>query len=241
MELMSALPSGILTRMPNSLAIIGRDAWDERSDAGCANSGGRMGQSLPAATRARGGPFGLLEAGKAWAGMTRQILASRVILIATPDDVNRGWLQQGNCRGISAKKSCRGRVVLHTSGAMDSWCGSRPCKRGDATVGSMHPLQSFSGVAVPSLEGQVFTIEGGNACGPSGRGRSREALGGSPVLIAGSRKSCTHAAAAMADGHVLALAEAAMQLLLSLGMSRSEAVRALLPLTRQVLAEFRNV
>jgi len=29
-----------------------------------------------------------------------------------------------------------------------------------AAVGSMHPLQSFSGVAIPPLEGKVFAIEG---------------------------------------------------------------------------------
>ena len=44
-----------------------------------------------------------------------------------------------------------------------------------------------------------------------------------------------HAAAAMAAGHVLAVEEAATQLLVSLGMRRSEALHALLPLTRQVL------
>ncbi len=67
------------------------------------------------------------------------------------------------------------------------------------------------------------------------------ALGGSPVRIAGSKKILYHAAAAMAAGHVLALEEAAMQLLLSLGMRRSEAVRALLPLTRQVLENFETL
>jgi predicted short-subunit dehydrogenase-like oxidoreductase (DUF2520 family) len=45
----------------------------------------------------------------------------------------------------------------------------------------------------------------------------------------------------MAAGHVLAVEEAATQLLLSLGMKRSEAVRALLPLTRQVLENFERL
>lgn len=45
----------------------------------------------------------------------------------------------------------------------------------------------------------------------------------------------------MAAGHVLAVEEAATQLLLSLGMKRSEAVRALLPLTRQVLENFETL
>jgi predicted short-subunit dehydrogenase-like oxidoreductase (DUF2520 family) len=45
----------------------------------------------------------------------------------------------------------------------------------------------------------------------------------------------------MAAGHVLAVEEAAAQLLISLGMKRSEAVRALLPLTRQVLENFERL
>jgi predicted short-subunit dehydrogenase-like oxidoreductase (DUF2520 family) len=60
-------------------------------------------------------------------------------------------------------------------------------------------------------------------------------LGGSPVRIAPGKKALYHAAAAMAAGHVLAIEEAARQLLVSLGMTRREALRALLPLTRQVL------
>jgi predicted short-subunit dehydrogenase-like oxidoreductase (DUF2520 family) len=61
------------------------------------------------------------------------------------------------------------------------------------------------------------------------------------VRIAGNKKLLYHAAAAMAAGHVLAVEEAATQLLFSLGMKRSEAVRALLPLTRQVLENFERL
>jgi predicted short-subunit dehydrogenase-like oxidoreductase (DUF2520 family) len=168
--------------------------------------------------------------------MTWQILASPVILIATPDDKIAVVAQELARIG---EKDLRGKVVLHTSGAMESGvlgalqaCG--------AAVGSMHPLQSFSGVSVPSMEGKVFTIEGEPRAVRVARWIAR-ALGGSPVRIAGSKKLLYHAAAAMAAGHVLAVEEAATQLLLSLGMKRSEAVRALLPLTRQVLENFERL
>ena len=109
-----------------------------------------------------------------------------------------------------------------------------------ATVGSLHPLQSFSGVAVASLEGKVFTIEGEPRAVRVAR-RIARTLGGSPVRIAGSKKLLYHAAAVMAASHVLTVEEAATQLLVSLGMRRSEAVRALLPLTRQVLENFERL
>jgi len=104
----------------------------------------------------------------------------------------------------------------------------------------MHPLQSFSGVAVPSLEGKVFTLEGETQAVRVAR-RIARALGGSPVHIADNKKILYHAAAAMAAGHVLAVEEAATQLLVSLGMKHGEAVRALLPLSRQVLENFERL
>jgi predicted short-subunit dehydrogenase-like oxidoreductase (DUF2520 family) len=177
-----------------------------------------------------------IGAGKACAGMTARILASRVILIATPDDEIAHAAQELARVG---EAQLAGSVVLHTSGAMDSEVLEPVRKRG-ANVGSLHPLQSFSGVAVPSLEGRIFTVEGETPAVRVAR-RIARALGGSPVRIAGSKKLLYHAAAAMAAGHVLAVEEAATQLLVSLGMKRSEAVRGLLPLTRQVLENFERL
>ena len=57
----------------------------------------------------------------------------------------------------------------------------------------------------------------------------------------GLQQELDRRAAAMAAGHVLAVEEAATHLLLSLGMRRGEAVRALLPLTRQVLENFETL
>src|SRR5258708_10283768 len=103
--------------------------------------------------------------------MTRQILASRVILIATPDDRIAVVAQELARIG---EEELRGRVVLHTSGAMDSGVLAAVQERG-AAVGSMHPLQSFSGVAVPLLEGKVFTVEGEAPAGRMGRAIGRAA------------------------------------------------------------------
>jgi len=128
--------------------------------------------------------------------------------------MTKSQLLRGNWRGIG-EEELRGRVVLHTSGAMDSAVLDAVHERG-AMVGSMHPLQSFSGVSVPSLEGKVFTIEGETQAVRVARQIARS-LGGSPVHIAGSKKILYHAAAAMAAGHVLAVEEAATHLLLSLG------------------------
>jgi len=222
--------------MTDSLAIIGA---------------GRVGRALGRCFRELGWKIGsvvtrsevsarkaarFIGAGHAHPGVSRGVFASGVILIATPDDqiaeVARELARTGD-------DELTGKVVLHTSGAQGAGVLS-VLKAHGAAVGSMHPLQSFSGVSVPSFEGRVFAVDGDTKAIRVARQMAR-ALGASPVRIPGEKKSLYHAAVAMASGHMLAVEEAATQLLLSLGMRRSEAVSALLPLTRQVLDNFEGL
>lgn len=220
----------------NSLAIIGAGRVGRALGRRLRELGWRIGcvvtRSEPSARQA----VRFIGAGKPFSGMTRQLLMSGVILIATPDDEIAGVAQELVRMG---GEELSGKVVLHTSGALDSRI-LHPLQVCGAAVGSMHPLQSFSGVAVPVLEEKVFAIEGDAAAVRVARQIARS-LGGSPVRIAGGSKVLYHAAAAMAAGHVLAIEEAATQLLVSIGMRRSEAMRALLPLTRQVLENFQRL
>ncbi len=222
--------------MENSLAIVGAGRVGSALGRRLSEVGWKIGAVVTRSEASARRAVRFIGAGKACAGMTTRILASRVILIATPDD-EIALVSQDLARIGEAQLA--GSVVLHTSGAMDSEVLEALRERG-AKVGSLHPLQSFSGVAVPSLEGRIFTIEGETQAVRVAR-RIARALGGSPVRIAGSKKLLYHAAAAMAAGHVLAVEEAATQLLVSLGMKRSEAVRGLLPLTRQVLENFERL
>src|SRR5216683_2656254 len=222
--------------MPNSLAIIGAGRVGRALGRRLREQGWKIGAVVTRSEASARRAVRFIGAGKPCAAMTRQILVPQVILIAAPDNKIAVVAQELARIG---EEELRGKVVLHTSGAMDSGVLEALRARG-AAVGSMHPLQSFSGVSVPSMDGRVFTIEGETPAVQVAR-RIARALGGSPVRIAGSKKLLYHAAAAMAAGHVLAVEEAATQLLVSLGMKRSEAVRALLPLTRQVLEDFETL
>ncbi len=177
-----------------------------------------------------------IGAGRARAAVSRDVLASKLILICTPDDAIVGVAKE--LARIGAEE-LRGKVVLHTSGALSS-SALRVVRKCGAAVGSMHPLQSFSGVAIPPLEGKVFAIEGDAAAVRLARQIAR-ALSAFPVQIAGGSKALYHAAAAFAAGHVLAIEETATRLLMFTGMKRSEAVRALVQLTRQVLENFERL
>jgi predicted short-subunit dehydrogenase-like oxidoreductase (DUF2520 family) len=216
--------------MENSLSIIGAGRVGRALGRRLSELGWKIGAVITRGEASARRAVRFIGAGKPHAGMTRQVLASRVILIAAPDDEIAGVAQE--LARIGAEE-LRGKVVLHTSGALDARVLDL-VKACGATVGSMHPLQSFSGVTVPSLEGRVFAVEGETQAVRVARQIARS-LGGSPVRIAGDRKVLYHTAAAMAAGHVLAMEEAATQLLITAGMRRSEAVRALLTLTRQVL------
>jgi predicted short-subunit dehydrogenase-like oxidoreductase (DUF2520 family) len=177
-----------------------------------------------------------IGAGQAHAFLTRQVVAAQVILITTQDhslvDVAEELARVG-------AEELRGKIVLHTSGALSSKV-LEPVKRCGASIGSMHPLQTFSGVGVPPLDGKVFAIEGDIAAVRMARQIAR-ALGAVPVHIDGAKKPLYHAAGALAAGNVLALMEAATRLMTAAGMKRREAMRALLPLTRQVLENFERL
>jgi predicted short-subunit dehydrogenase-like oxidoreductase (DUF2520 family) len=177
-----------------------------------------------------------IGAGHAHAFLTRQVVAAQVILITTPD---RSVAEVAEELARIGAEELRGKIVLHTSGALSSDVLD-PLRQYGASVGSMHPLQTFSGVGVPPLDGKVFTIEGDAQAARIARAIAR-ALGAIPVHIDGSKKPLYHAAGALAAGNVLVLMEAATRLMTAAGMKRREAVRALLPLTRQVLENFERL
>jgi len=177
-----------------------------------------------------------IGAGHAHAFLTRQVLAAQVILMTTRDGSMAEVI--GDLARIGAEE-LRGKIVLHTSGALSSDVLD-PVRRCGAAVGSMHPLQTFSGVGVPPLDGKVFAIEGDSAAVRMARQLARS-LSAVPVHIDGAKKPLYHAAGALAAGSILALMEAATRLMTAAGMKRREAVLALLPLTRQVLENFERL
>ncbi|MFZ3218255.1 MAG: DUF2520 domain-containing protein [Candidatus Acidiferrales bacterium] len=174
-----------------------------------------------------------IGAGTPFAALTRHVLRADVILLATPDDALAAVAQE---LAQLAGKNCRGKIILHTSGALDRGV-LRPLAQLGAWTGSLHPMQTFTGRSQPELNGVIFAIEGH----PRARRAARAialSLGGVPVVVSGRAKPAYHAAGVLVAGHALALTEAATQVLLQLGFTRRRAAQALLPLLRQTLANF---
>jgi predicted short-subunit dehydrogenase-like oxidoreductase (DUF2520 family) len=222
--------------MKNSLTIIGA---------------GRVGRALGRALREAGwNIFGVVARnkprarqvvrfigqGRSFIGLSREALSPRNILIATPDSAIPQLAEE--LARISAEE-WKEKIILHTSGALASDVLA-PLRALGASVGSMHPLQTFSGVGVPPLEGHIFAIEGDLAALRIA-GQMVRSLDGDILQLPPSGKAGYHAAASMAAGQVLAIIEAATTVMMSLGIKRRDAVRALLPLSRQVLDNFEKV
>jgi predicted short-subunit dehydrogenase-like oxidoreductase (DUF2520 family) len=222
--------------MENSLSIIGAGRVGRALGRRLRELGWKIGAVITRGEASARRAVRLMGAGKPHARMTRQIVSSRVVLIAVPDDEIAGVAKELARIG---GEELRGKVVLHTSGALNARVLDS-VKACGAAVGSMHPLQSFSGVAVPVLEARVFAVEGDTQAVRAARQIARS-LGGWPVQIPSGKKILYHAAATMAASNVLAVEEAATQLLISVGMKRGQATRALLTLTRQVLENMEQV
>jgi len=177
-----------------------------------------------------------IGAGTPHSKLTPEILGADLILMTTPDGALRDVAKVlPRARSVNYKK----KIFLHTSGALDRSVLSPLARRG-ASTGSMHPMQTFSGLESTRLEGVIFTIEGDRAAFHAATQIARS-LGGIPVGIRGKDKPAYHAAGALVAGHGLALVEAATQTLARIGFSRSRALEALLPLIRQMLDNYERL
>jgi len=226
--------------MLNSLAIVGAGRVGRALGKRLREEGWRIGAVVArsAGSAARGVRF--IGAGHPQAGISARVLAAHVILVATPDDqIAAVVCDLVALLGEAGPNELRGRVFLHTSGALDSQI-LHPLRRFGAAVGSMHPLQTFSGVGIPPLQGKCFAIEGHDLALRTARALVRS-LGGRAIKIGADKKILYHAAAALAAGHVLAIEEAASRMLMSAGMSRRQAANSLVSLSRQVLENFERL
>jgi predicted short-subunit dehydrogenase-like oxidoreductase (DUF2520 family) len=223
-------------RMPETVSIVGGGrvgrALGRRLHELGWRVGGVTGRSISTARAA----VRAIGAGQPLDAPTHQILNSRVVLIATPDgaieEVAKNLAHLGG-------KEWGGKVALHTSGPFDSSV-LQPLADLGAATGSMHPMQTFSNQNIPDLTNCIFGIDGCAAALQAARKMIHQ-MGGVAVRLSGANKAAYHAAGTFACVYVLTLMETATRLLMTQGFKRRQAMRALLPLTRQTLDNFESV
>jgi predicted short-subunit dehydrogenase-like oxidoreductase (DUF2520 family) len=219
---------------------------------------GRVGRALGKLLRRRGWRIGAvvarsapnaraavraIGAGKPFAKLTPEIFSADVILLSTPDSaiasIGERIARRLRPRRSGARLPLNGKICLHTSGAIDSLALS-PLAQLGASVGSMHPFQTFGARGIPDLRGVTFTIEGDAAAVRMAQRIARQ-LGGVPIQIPAAAKPAYHAAGGFAAAHVLALIEGGTQLLVALGFPKKQAQRGLLRMARQILANLETL
>lgn len=128
-----------------------------------------------------------------------------------------------------------GTIVLHTSGSLASDVLS-PLRRTGAKIGSLHPLVSVSDPIMGSerFSGSFFCSEG-DVEAVAAAGSIVESLGGRSFSIETRFKPLYHASAVMASGNVVALFDAAIEMLSRCGLEKEEASAVLFPLIRSTI------
>ena len=156
---------------------------------------------------------------------------AEIVVFAVPDPVIAEVAE-----GLAAARQPEEhQVVLHCSGSRSSeeLASLRPSVRG---VASFHPLLSFADPVAASrlLSSAAFAIEGDAPALAAARGLAAS-LGGFALDIAAEDRALYHAAAATASNHLVALTAQAASCLSKIGVERTQAIRALLPLMSSTL------
>lgn len=92
---------------------------------------------------------------------------------------------------LAQRREWRGKIVLHSSGAMSS-DELQPLRDKGASVASVHPMMTFASEATTQLAGVVFALEGDHKAVEAAR-RLVSAVHGSEFVIAKENKVLYHA------------------------------------------------
>jgi predicted short-subunit dehydrogenase-like oxidoreductase (DUF2520 family) len=159
--------------------------------------------------------------------------AADVVFLTVPDDAIAPL-----ARGIAWPLECS---AVHCSGVA-SVDLLAPAIEARAQAGVFHPLQTFATAAQAerNMPGSAFGIEATADDLLAILGEMAEAIGGTPIEIAGE-KAIYHASAVVASNYTVTLLDIATGLWEALGLSREDGLKALLPLVRGTIENLDTV
>jgi predicted short-subunit dehydrogenase-like oxidoreductase (DUF2520 family) len=147
----------------------------------------------------------------------------------------------GAARSLASKVEWKGRVALHSSGALTSDELDELRRRG-ANVASVHPMMTFVRGAYlsrsqRSLAGVPFAVEGDPPAVRVARHVVRD-LGGHTYAIRKKDKAAYHAWGTFASPLFTALLATTERVAVLAGVNRKEAKRRMIPILQQTLANY---
>jgi predicted short-subunit dehydrogenase-like oxidoreductase (DUF2520 family) len=178
--------------------------------------------------------------------VARATIDSDVVWLCVPDDAVAKVE-----RSLAQKSDWKGKVALHSSGALASDEMAALRRRG-ALAASVHPMMTFvagsrqaglsrTGLlhtgAQPSLAGVPFAIEGDAPAVRASRAIVKE-LGGKAYTIRRQDKVAYHAWGTFASPLLTALLATTEHVAAAAGVNRREAKRRMLPILQQTLANY---
>lgn len=173
-------------------------------------------------------------------------VAADLVWFCVPDDAIAEV-----ARGLAAKAEWKGRIALHSSGALtsDELAVLRRC---GAQVASVHPMMTFvpgssqtsssqtsssQAGSRPSLAGVPFAIEGDTAAVRASRAIVKK-LRGKAYAIRRQDKVAYHAWGTFASPLLTALLATTEHVAAAAGVNRREAKQRMLPILQQTLANY---
>jgi len=137
---------------------------------------------------------------------------------------------------LAERSDWKGRVALHSSGALGSDELAVLRRRG-AQVASVHPMMTFVAGSQRALAGVPFAIEGDAAAVRASRAIVKK-LGGKAYAIRKLDKVAYHAWGTFASPLLTALLATTEEVAAAAGVSQREAKRRMLPMLQQTLANY---
>lgn len=137
---------------------------------------------------------------------------------------------------MSGKMQWKGKIALHSSGALASDSLASLRRRG-ASVASAHPLMTFVPGVVPSLSGVAFAVEGDAVAVRAVKGIVR-ALGSKAFPIRKQDKPAYHAWGTFASPLLTSLLATTERVAQAVQISRTQARRRVIPIVRQTVENY---
>jgi predicted short-subunit dehydrogenase-like oxidoreductase (DUF2520 family) len=137
---------------------------------------------------------------------------------------------------LAPRTSWKGKVALHSSGALGSEELEALRKRG-ASVASVHPFMTFVSRSAPSLKTVPFGIEG-DAASVRVAKQIVQRLDGETFVIPRNKKAAYHAWGGFTSPLLLSLLVTAEQVAARAGFSRAEARRWAMPIVLQTVVNY---
>ncbi|HEY41902.1 MAG TPA: DUF2520 domain-containing protein [Dehalococcoidia bacterium] len=159
--------------------------------------------------------------------------SAELVFITTPDDAISTV--------VSSIKWHPGQSVAHCSGA-DSVNSLEPARTQGASVGAIHPLQTFASVeqAINNIAGSTFALEADEPL-LSTLKEIATTLDGTWIELKSEDKVLYHAAAVIACNYLVTLVKLATDLWQTFNVPPEQATNALLPLLRGTIANIERV